>query len=69
MEDKKKLTAFRLDEDIRSMADQSILIRATLRKNRRPETFSGYLRNIIIEDFSRYKKMLLNQNKNGEQSW
>jgi len=59
---KKKLAAFRLEDEIRSMADQNILIRASFRKNRRPENFSTYLRNLIIEDY-RYNKNLLESKK------
>lgn len=53
-----RLTAFRIDEATRSVADQSILIRATL-KSGRVETFSDYLRNLIIEDWKRNKESLL----------
>lgn len=54
----KRLTSFRLDDDMRQIADQSILIRASLRKNRRPENFSSYLRNLIVEDSKRNKELL-----------
>lgn len=52
MEKKKKLTAFRIDEDIKKISDDIILQRAVI-KGQRPETFSALLRNLIIEEHYR----------------
>lgn len=57
MDEKKKLTAFRIDPDTRSIADNLIIHRA-VRKNVRPETFSTLLRNLILEAWAREKKIM-----------
>lgn len=54
----KKLTVMRIDEEIRSMADKSILIRASYRVNQRPETFSAYVRRLIVDNYHYNKEML-----------
>ena len=57
LRDKKKLTAFRIDPDVRVIADNLIVHRA-VRKHIRPENFSLLLRNLILEAWEREKKMI-----------
>lgn len=54
---KKKLTAFRLEEYLRELADEMILVRAIKNKHR-PETFSDLIRNLIKEEWKRNKDYL-----------
>ena len=60
----KKLTAFRIEADVRSIADNLIIHRA-YRKKTRPESFSLLLRNLILEAWEREKKIIEKQQNQG----
>ena len=61
---KKKLTAFRLEENLKEVANELILVRA-VRNKRKVETFSDLLRNLIKEDWKRNKDFLKQMNEAG----
>lgn len=48
----RKLVAFRVEEELLEIAGQSRIVRATQRLMR-PESFSAYLRNLIMEEWER----------------
>lgn len=64
-----KTTIFRLSENLKSLAYQSIISYA-IRRNSRPENLSEYLRRLVTEDIHRNREILrqeykasLNENK------
>jgi hypothetical protein len=55
----KKLSGFRIDEETKNLAYESIKIRA-INKLGKSENFSEFLRNIILEEWKRQKAKLIN---------
>jgi len=53
-----KVTCIRISEEILNTAWQSIKFRANKSYGKKPESFSAYLRNLIVEDWSRNRKEL-----------
>lgn len=58
----KKLSGFRIDEETKNIAYETIKIRA-INKVGKSENFSEFLRNIIIEEFYRQKKKIVENSK------
>ena len=50
---------FRFSSDLRITANQSIKFRAANRYGKKVESFSEYLRNLILEEWERNKRLYL----------
>jgi hypothetical protein len=57
--EKKKLTTFKIEKQVRDMAESAIKIRAYFRKDNTIQNFSSYLRTLITEDFSRQQEKII----------
>ena len=56
---KKKLLLF--SEELLNVANQSIKVRSSLKAfGTKPESFNDYIRNLIVEDWKKNKKILEN---------
>lgn len=60
---KLELFTFKMPSELREIADMSIKVRHVLNKFGQAENFSEYLRKLILEDWERNKKTLVNLKK------
>jgi len=61
--EKLRQTAFKIGDTLKSIGYQCITAYA-IKKNCKPESFSAYLRRLILEDHKRTKKEIINKTKN-----